>query len=507
MRWESHLKKLLPPIFLFFLSFYYFYQYQYAVKNIPGFDGYYHIKMAEVIRDEGIKKDFPWLTAMKWIDHQLLYHILLIPFTYFGLYTGAKISTVFFFSILTTSFYLLLSSRNVPFPFIWSSLLFVSSIPFLYRMSTVTTPPVALIFLILALYLIFEERYILLAFLSSAFVWLYGGFSVIIILGIAAFLCHLLLSREFNLKPLLAIIAGIIIGLTTNPFFPDIINLVYIQTTKAGVSRIVVGGGLWRPYSLDVLFKTSILTFIVYFASLFLVVISHFLYPSVQRVENEWRIGKDTVIIFLMSIVSFIMYLKARRFVEYWVPFSIMSSSFLFRDGIKGLAYSRLFQKRWLKVSLLLLVIASLFILIPYKLQAAKADLKDDPRIFERYKGCAEWLKNNTPGSAVYTTDWDDFPELFFYNSKNRYLVGLDPAFMYLYNKDLYERWRQINDGEIIDNDRLYKWLIHDFKTPYIFTDTGHGNFIRMVENNPHIKLEYSDLSCKIYRVRGKNEP
>lgn len=494
MRWESHLKKLLPPIFLFSISFYLFYQYQYAVKNIPGFDGYYHIKMAEVIRDGGVKKDFPWLTAMKWLDHQLLYHIFLIPFTYLGLYTGAKISTIFFFSLLTTSFYLLLRSRHVPFPFIWTLLLFVSSIPFLYRMATVTTPCVALIFLIIAIYLIFEERYILLAVLSSAFVWLYGGFSVIIILGIAVFLCHLLLSREFNLKPLLSIIAGVIVGLTTNPFFPDIANLVYVQTTKAGVGRIVQGGGLWQPYSLQVLFKTSILTFVLYFISLSLIIAS----------KN--KPDKDTVVIFLMSIVSFIMYIKARRFVEYWVPFSIMSSSFMFRDAVNGLAYSRLFKKRWLKNSILLFMVVLLSFLIPYKLQEAKGDLRDDLRIFERYKGCAEWLRDNTPGSAVYTTDWDDFPELFFYNSKNKYLVGLDPAFMYLYNKALYEKWKRINEGDISDNEELYKWLVYDFKTPYIFTDTGHGDFIRMVERNPYIKLEYSDLSCKVYSVKGRGE-
>ncbi len=48
----------------------------------------------------------------------------------------------------------------------------------------------------------------------------------------------------------------------------------------------------------------------------------------------------------------------------------------------------------------------------------------------------------NTPeGELVFQTDWDDFPRLFFYNTHNTYLIGLDPTYMQLYNSKLYDLW------------------------------------------------------------------
>ena len=46
------------------------------------------------------------------------------------------------------------------------------------------------------------------------------------------------------------------------------------------------------------------------------------------------------------------------------------------------------------------------------------------------YRDGALWLARNTPaGSRVFTTGWDDFPHMFFWNTHNTYLVGLDPTY------------------------------------------------------------------------------
>ena len=69
---------------------------------------------------------------------------------------------------------------------------------------------------------------------------------------------------------------------------------------------------------------------------------------------------------------------------------------------------------------------------------------------YERYAAASAWLQANTPaGSRVFQTDWDDFPELYFWNAHNTYLVGLDPTYMYLHDGPLYLRWRAITRGEV----------------------------------------------------------
>ena len=70
---------------------------QSASDGIVGLDGYYHIKFAWLMRQHGLRLEFPWLplTILKpaeFTDHHLLYHILLVPFTFFDLREGAKLA-------------------------------------------------------------------------------------------------------------------------------------------------------------------------------------------------------------------------------------------------------------------------------------------------------------------------------------------------------------------------------------------------------------------------------
>src|SRR3989338_5971674 len=89
----SIFKGLLVVFFLFvvILSFI-----QFSVKDIIGFDGYLHIKAADLIKENGFFKEFPWtvnsILNTKYADIQLLFRLALIPFTFFGLINGAKIA-------------------------------------------------------------------------------------------------------------------------------------------------------------------------------------------------------------------------------------------------------------------------------------------------------------------------------------------------------------------------------------------------------------------------------
>src|SRR5262245_22804294 len=75
---------------------------QFAAPNIVDYDGYYHIKMALLMRQQGLPLDFPWLPLTllnrhHFTDVHTLFHILQIPFTFLGdLRVAAKLSAVFF---------------------------------------------------------------------------------------------------------------------------------------------------------------------------------------------------------------------------------------------------------------------------------------------------------------------------------------------------------------------------------------------------------------------------
>ena len=91
---------------------------------VPGFDSFYHIKMALLMPEIGLIDRFPWLTTTifekKFISHHYGFHLLLIPFlkasAWFGAddpLQGARWAITFCFGCVTVLFDLLLMAGRV----------------------------------------------------------------------------------------------------------------------------------------------------------------------------------------------------------------------------------------------------------------------------------------------------------------------------------------------------------------------------------------------------------
>jgi hypothetical protein len=108
-------------------------------------------------------------------------------------------------------------------------------------------------------------------------------------------------------------------------------------------------------------------------------------------------------------------------------------------------------------------------------------------------------LETNTPaGSRVFQTDWDDFPRLFFHNTHNTYLIGLDPTYMQLYDTELYDEWVQITDGDVAAPSRRIGGV---FGAEYVLTDLKHKAFIRQAGKDPGLQEVFRDDEAIVYKV------
>lgn len=66
MRLETlKLPTYLQALLMFALFFGFMASIQFATPDLPDNDGYYHIKMAAIMREQGLKPDFPWLPLSK----------------------------------------------------------------------------------------------------------------------------------------------------------------------------------------------------------------------------------------------------------------------------------------------------------------------------------------------------------------------------------------------------------------------------------------------------------
>jgi hypothetical protein len=132
---------------------------------------------------------------------------------------------------------------------------------------------------------------------------------------------------------------------------------------------------------------------------------------------------------------------------------------------------------------------------------AAKANMQNSTP-YQRYASASAWLEANTPtGERVFQTDWDDFPLLFFHNTHNTYLVGLDPTYMQLYDAELYDLWVEITQGKV---KNLAEVIPASFGAFYVLTDLQHQGFINQAEKDPLLVEVYRDSDAVIFKVAGQ---
>jgi hypothetical protein len=123
----------------------------------------------------------------------------------------------------------------------------------------------------------------------------------------------------------------------------------------------------------------------------------------------------------------------------------------------------------------------------------------DRSKSYGLYANASVWLEKNTPvGSRVFQTDWDDFPRLFYYNTHNTYLIGLDPTYLQLYDSALYDLWVKITQGDVKNPSQV---IATTFGARYIHTDLNHRDFLRVAAADPGLREVYRDDQAVIFEV------
>jgi hypothetical protein len=120
----------------------------------------------------------------------------------------------------------------------------------------------------------------------------------------------------------------------------------------------------------------------------------------------------------------------------------------------------------------------------------------DPPELFT---GSTQWLAQNTPAnSMVFQTDWDDFGRLFHFDPHNRYIVGLDPTYLSLADKKLFDEWVDLTQGR--GEDDWAAQIKRDFGACYAITDLNHTNFINRAKKDPNFKEVFKDDNSAVYQ-------
>lgn len=564
------------------------------VRSVGDPDAFYHLKMAKLIWERGVIQDFPWTQFTTWnggfIDHHFLFHLLLIPFTFFNPFVGLKIETILTGAVFALVFVSILKKLEARWLWFWIPFLLLGSAGLLFRMNLGRAQNLSLIFLFLVVYVLIQgvtrRRVIALFLISFLYVWSYGGFVLILavtgIFGVVEFVVKQWISRFskiplppfskgesrgafseeesilvfpfgkgrlsgifhshlFNsFKPFFVSLFGVIAGLVINPYFPKSLSFLKIQMFQIPFTTSQVKKGMewnsvllhWQSFMLDnlavlILFVVSIGVFIVFSKIDFQRNArnndagSGVSPEPAMDTDFEKNIQNNYFLYGLqflcISLFFFALTLRSQRFIEYFIPFTVLFIAYVLGICLPNLSFlkeeirKRLWLSQgnngWLNFFMIgcFSVVTITFVIVNITITRwyFSASWPQD-----EYKDATNWLVQNTPQqSIVFNMDWDNFPELLYYNTHNYYIVGMDPMFMYEYDKKLYWMWYHITVNWKVCNEQQCSGkdfpgaadvIKKTFRSGYVFIKKTH----RMNKNlERDLQKVFDDEKVVIYKL------
>jgi hypothetical protein len=194
------------------------------------------------------------------------------------------------------------------------------------------------------------------------------------------------------------------------------------------------------------------------------------------------------------------MTFESRRFIEYFPAFALLfaaaawgCSDIRWRNDLTFRIF-RLPVHRFYLISLSV----PLLLLVWTTLSSVYNDIHHAQDV-SYMAGASQWLREHTePNALVFQTDWDDFTYLFYSNTQNTYLVGLDPTYLQIANPTLWNLWVPITRGVV---ERPSSLIRDTFGATYVVSDTQHDAFAERANADPDMQLVYRDSNSLIWRV------
>ncbi|MBS3127528.1 hypothetical protein J4410_00090 [Candidatus Woesearchaeota archaeon] len=416
-----------------------------------------------------------------YVDLNILYHLLLFPFVVFDPMTGAKVSAMVFSLLFTLTLYFLLKKQEVLFPELWALSMFFATYMFLFRLSQPKAFPLGLCLLLLSYYCIRENKSFFLGVTSFVFVYVYPAFPLVLLLLIL----HSFMYNKISLSLYKSYFIGVIAAIIFNPFFPKNIKILFYQIFgNIFLPSSELAGTEWSAFP-------SFFSFIeVTWPLLLLVLTGIFFYLSFPK-------EKETLYFLILTLFFALAAYSSKRFVEYFVPFATLFIAISFSSFLKKRYENNFFVFFTKKITKrAVLAILMLFLLFPayQTISYAKENIYINIETKKPYafQQCAEWLAQHTEEGEIIFSHWADYPVLYFYNQHNRYIVGFDPMFLYVYDKNLF----YVYENLLLSKQPNPKIMLQKkFNTKKVMSPTYRKEFIAYLLNNG-FKPVYQDKYC-----------
>lgn len=401
---------------------------QFLIVSVPyDADTAYHAAVGQLIRQHGILHSFPW-TPFSWLadhyaDKELLLHLLFAALGDMDWIIASKIVGTLLGGGVLLALYLVLRAEGVRYAGVWALVPLVVTDVFLFRFALVRPHLFSIAFAVAALWAASRKRLVPLGVISALYPWAYVAWQLPLVLVAAAEAARLLSGRRPEWKPAAVALAGIAVGVAAHPNAGNLLQFTWVQIVEvllrtAWGARSGIELGLeFLPFTLSQWLRWLPVCVFMAGAGLFM----------------AWRSRREgsTALAFALATLGFgLLTVKTARFAEYFIPFSV--AAFALTSG-------RIRRQLLLPA---LLCVAVLYAALPLSetVQGFRAREELLPRSLE-----AELQQSIPPGAQVFTCEWGLTGHLLRALPDRRFLVALDPTFLYMKSPELHRLWHRLS--------------------------------------------------------------
>ncbi len=463
---------------------------QFSHDRVVGSDGFFHIAQAGRVFG-----DMPWMPLSVfgdgWVDHQLLFHAALAPFAWLlpGV-LAAKVGAAVLAAVGLWAIYTFLRAEGVPLPLLFALLPVALSWHLLIRLEMPRAASLSVALMLLGILALVRDRPWGVFAVCWAYMWTYQVAALMLPIA----LLHVLVARlPLGLEPRslpwrgpAAAAAGLLAGLVVHPHSPRTLTFFWQHVVLKVRNEAGLPVGLeWEAGGFGTLLGMA-------GGGVAALLVAIALASHAARRRGELPVSRLTVFGVLLAVAATIGALRSARFLEYSVPLSCIALALAARDA----RLRRGPPSRWA-------VGAPLAVLVALGLgwsswRAAQAAVASEPPP-DRLQAVTAWLAEADPEHPiVYHFSWNDFPELVFWGPTNRYIVGLDPHFLYLADPALWTLYERIGGGW---GKNPSKPIRERFGARWAVLVLPYPGGRALLDADPGLRLAYEDQHALLYEV------
>lgn len=463
---------------------------QFLTPTLYGADGYLHIRMAEFLRDMGPRYDFHWarfsIFSGYFSDKDFLFHLILIPFTFFkDIFLGAKLAAAVFASLLFLVYYLIVKryAHKSLLPFFLTAFFFSDMF-----LGSISRPrPISLVALatILSIHLLIKKKYRL-VFLTAFLYALAHVTSPLIILY--AVIVEVMRyadpdRKEFYSRNVVAAFLGVLAGFLIHPNFPNNFLVFYLNAILVPVYTIKTGvlemGAEFFPLNT----REFLLGYPVVIIGLILLIF--------VSISKRPKARFQTNVFLILSAIFFVLSFICRRYLMQGYIVMLVALASYFSDALAEKSVNK-------KIIAFLLI--GLVILGVNSYKAVRYNAFVSQIVNKHYEQAGSWMKDNIPEKElIFHANWSDSQYFIGLNPKNDYFVTLDPVYMYYRDPGLYGLYRNVAFGRVKDP---YVVLKYTFGVKYGYISKNYfSGLVGQVRSDNRFTILQEDNLGVIFRL------